>query len=107
MPRAFLVWFAVLVLMVEVLGIIGLRLLSDQTTSLRQLADTAVVAGPPGDKGPIGATGPKGASAFPFTVRVAGRGCTVTNLWREGTLATYENRRLTYPATPAPFFCKA
>lgn len=92
---------------VVVLGIIGLRLLSDQTTSLRQLAGTAVVAGPPGDKGPIGATGPKGASAFPFVVHVAGRVCTVTNLWREGTLATYENRRLTYPAAPAPFFCKA
>lgn len=88
-----------------VIGVIGLRLLSDQTTSLKRIAATPVIAGATGPKGATGAVGARG-TAFPFTVRIAGRGCTVTNLWREGTLGSYEYRRLTYPATPVPFFCK-
>lgn len=92
------------VIVFAVVGIDGLTQIEAQTTSLKTIADTPTVVPLPGLRGLPGKTG---ASAFPYRVRVAGRSCTVTNLWREGTLATYENRRLTYPAARAPFFCGA
>lgn len=101
------------VIVFAVVSIDGLTQLTDQTASLKKLANTAIVAGPQGPKGPPGppgvkgVTGARGTSAFPYKVAINKRICTITNLWREGTLAGYEDRLLTYRATPAPFFCKA